>query len=131
MFATTLNSIGGLQAIANLLAGAGGNGVVITIVGCILCMPIIICTGSVTATLAIAAPLMVSISAATGMDPYLCFMAVLVTLGVSSCMCPVHPQTIMVSTTAGVDIMQLIKRNAPIACMVIAAGWVGCFVFAG
>lgn len=129
MFAATLNQIGGLQAIAGMLSAAGGNGVLITIVGCLLIMPIIICTGSVTATLAIAAPLMVSISAATGMNVYVCFMATLVTLGVSSCMCPVHPQTIMVSTEAGVDLMALVKRNAPIACMVIAAGLVGVFLF--
>ncbi len=131
MFATTLNTVGGLQAIANMLAGVGGNGYLITAVGCLMCMPIIICCGSVTATLAIAAPLMVSISAATGMDIYVCFMAVLVMLGVSSCMCPVHPQTIMVSTAAGVDLMALVKRNAPIALMVILVGMIGCFIFAG
>lgn len=128
MFATVLDQIGGLQAIANLLAGAGGNGYVITAIGCLLCMPIVICCGSVTATLAIAAPLMVSISQATGIDVYVCFMAVLVMLGVSSCMCPVHPQTIMVSTEANVDLMTLVKRNAPIALMIIAAGMIGCFI---
>ena len=128
MFATVLDQIGGLQAIANLLAGAGGNGYLITAVGCLLCMPIIICCGSVTATLAIAAPLMLGISQATGMDVYVCFMAVLVMLGMSSCMCPVHPQTIMVSTEANVDLMALVKRNAPIALMVIAAGMIGCFI---
>ena len=92
-------------------------------------MPIIICCGSVTATLAIAAPLMLGISQATGMDVYTCFMAVLVMLGVASCMCPVHPQTIMVSTETGVELMTLVKRNAPIALMIIAAGMIGCFIF--
>ncbi len=129
MFATVLEQIGGLQAIADMLSGAGGNGYLITAVGCLLCMPIIICCGSVTATLAIAAPLMNSIAMATGMDVHTCFMAVLVMLGVSSCMCPVHPQTIMVSTEANVDLMKLIKRNAPIALMIIAAGMIGCFLF--
>lgn len=128
MFATVLSAMGGLQAIAQLLSNAGGNGYLICAVGCVLCMPIIICCGSVTATIAIAAPLMTSIAAVTGMDVNVCFMAVLVMLGVSSCMCPVHPQTIMVSTAAGVDLMTLIKRNAPIACMVIAAGIIGCFI---
>lgn len=129
MFATTLNMIGGLQAIAGLLSSVGGNGVIITIIGCILILPIIVCTGSVTATLAIAAPLMVSIAEVSGMNPYVCFMAVLVTLGVGGSFCPVHPQTIMVSTEAGVDLMALIKRNSVIGLMIIAAGLVGVFVF--
>lgn len=128
MFATVLSSMGGLQAIAQLLSNAGGNGYLICAIGCVLCMPIVICCGSVTATIAIAAPLMVSIASVTGIDVNICFMAVLVMLGMSSCMCPVHPQTIMVSTAAGADLMTLVKRNAPIACLIIAAGMIGCFI---
>lgn len=131
MFATVLGQIGGLQAIASLLSSVGGNGYLICFVGCLLCMPIVICCGSVTATIAIAAPLMTSIAAVTGVDVNVCFMAVLVMLGISSCMCPVHPQTIMVSTQAGVDMMQLIKRNAPIALMEICVGIIGCFILCG
>lgn len=128
MFATVLSSLGGLQAIAQLLSSAGGNGYLIAFVGCMLCMPIVICCGSVTAAISIAAPLMTSIAAVTGIDPYVCYMAVLVMLGISSCMCPVHPQTIMVSTQAGVDLGALIKRNAPIALVEICVGIIGCFI---
>ena len=128
MFATTLDKIGGLQAIANLLANAGGNGFIITLVGVIIVLPIVICTGSVTATIAIGAPLMVAIAGATGMNVYLCFMALLVGLGIASCMCPVHPQTIMVSANCGVDLFKLIGRNAGFAIPEILIGIIICLI---
>lgn len=122
LFATTIDMLGGVDALVQMVTGVGGNGVVLIIVGCLLLLPVIICTGSVTATIALAAPLCVSIAGASDLSIFTCFSCVLVLLGIGTSMCPVHPETIMLSTTCKVDLMELVFRNAPIALSMIVVG---------
>ena len=127
LFATCLNSVGGMQTIADVLMGLQMPPLALVLLVCIFAGVINIVVGSFVGALSIAEPIAASVAAATGISaPLLCFLVV-VACG-AGCVCsPVNPMVMILSKK--MDTMELIKRTAiPIWAGVLASAVFGVLV---
>ena len=120
LFATALNSIGGMAVVANALMNMKVAPIVLILIVCIFSGIINIVVGSFIGALSIAEPIAATVAAATGISaPLMCFFVV-ISCG-AGCICsPVNPMVLILSKK--MNTMELIKRvAAPIWCGVLAA----------
>lgn len=111
VFATAINQVGGMTKLVEIISGAGGGTISLTVIGCILAFVCIACTGSVTANMNLFAPLFMNIAQITGGNILTMYTALLLSAGLGSGLTPVSGTMIIVSETCEVSIPTILKRN--------------------
>ena len=119
MFATCLNSIGGMQIIAGVLTGLNIPPVLLILLICIFAGVINVVVGSFIGALSIAEPIAATVASATGLNaPLICFLVILA-CG-AGCVCsPVNPMVLVLNKR--VPAGKLIKNG-------VVAVWSGAIV---
>lgn len=130
LFASSMNRLGGMKIIADVISGLVLPAYVLVPIICIFAAVITMIVGSFIGALSIAAPLAASVAAASGLDPL--FLAFLVTTaaGVGSLTSPTNPLLVTVTSYTQVKIPDLMKRAVvPIWCGLICQVIVGIILF--
>jgi DcuC family C4-dicarboxylate transporter len=118
-FASSLNMVGGLNILANLITGLSVPSVFIVLIVAAFGALVNGMIGSFFGSLSIVLPLAGAVSANAGIDPAaLCFVAV---MGCSiGCLCsPINPIVLFVAEKCEIGIGNLIKRTAPAAVIAL------------
>lgn len=121
-FAASLNMVGGMNVIADLLASLQVTPVILVLLICSVTSIITIIVGSFFGALAISIPLAASMCTSTGLEPStLCFLIV-TAVGVGCACSPINPAILVASSKCQISAGALIKRIAPIAWIAMIAG---------
>ena len=111
LFAGVIGKIGGMTMLVEVLNGLGGGVVVLAILGVVVGIAVVACTGSYTANLNIFVPFLVSVANVTGADPLALAQLGNMACGLGSGLTPVSATMLFVTGECKVDFPIVLKRN--------------------
>lgn len=129
VFAGAIGKIGGMKLLVQVLKNAGGGALVLAILGVVMGIVVVACTGSYTANLNIFVPFLVSVANVTGVDPVAMAQLGNMACGLGSGLTPVAATTLFVTQECDVDFPLVLKRNILPIFAAAAAGIISVFLF--
>lgn len=117
LFAGVVGKIGGMTLLVTALNNMGGGVVFLSVLGVLVGIVVVACTGSYTANLNIFVPFLVSVAGVTGVDPAALAQLGNMACGLGSGLTPVSASMLFVTGECKVDFPYVLKRNVlPVIC---------------
>ena len=129
LFAGVIGKVGGMTLLVTALNNTGGGVVLLSILGVLIAIIVVSCTGSYTANLNIFVPFLVSVADVTGTNPIALAQLGNMACGLGSGLAPVSRTMLFVTGACNVDFPFIFKRNIIPVLSAAATGLIVSFVF--
>ena len=129
LFAGVIGKVGGMDLLVTALNNTGGGVVLLSILGVLIAIIVVSCTGSYTANLNIFVPFLVSVANVTGTNPIALAQLGNMACGLGSGLAPVSRTMLFVTGACKVDFPFIFKRNIIPVLSAAATGLIVSFVF--
>ena len=129
LFAGAIGKVGGMTLLVTALNNTGGGVVLLSILGVLIALVVVACTGSYTANLNIFVPFLVSVANVTGTNPIALAQLGNMACGLGSGLAPVSRTMLFVTGACKVDFPYIFKRNIVPVLAAAATGLAVSFAF--
>ena len=129
LFAGAIGKVGGMTLLVTALNNTGGGVVLLSILGVLIALVVVSCTGSYTANLNIFVPFLVSVANVTGTNPIALAQLGNMACGLGSGLAPVSRTMLFVTGACKVDFPYIFKRNIVPVLAAAATGLAVSFAF--
>ena len=129
LFAGVIEKVGGMTLLVTALNNTGGGVVLLSVLGVLIALVVVSCTGSYTANLNIFVPFLVSVANVTGTNPIALAQLGNMACGLGSGLAPVSRTMLFVTGACKVDFPYIFKRNIIPVLAAAATGLIVSFAF--
>ena len=131
LFSSALGETGGMNVMIGWIAYLGGNAFTMSLLGIILIFIVVIASSQANPNIPVFSQFFISVSQITGANLYPLLSLSTSTIGFTSILTPVHPQTVVIAKQGETALPILLKRSVPILILGAIASFIFSFVILG